>query len=101
MGKVECGLVSKGDRLLVLPNRSMVEVTELTTDTQTLQTANPGENIRITLKGIEEENLIQVIMNVNDDNDDKDNNSSNNNNNNNNNNNSKQMNARKKRNQKK
>jgi len=58
LGKVECGIISKGMNLIIMPNRTPVEVKEIMIDDSRLsKNARPGENIRVSLKGIEEEQL--------------------------------------------
>lgn len=56
-GKVEQGIVKKGQQLMVMPSKTIVEVTAIENDEKPLKSAKPGENIRLSLKGIEEDHI--------------------------------------------
>ncbi|XP_064537267.1 eukaryotic peptide chain release factor GTP-binding subunit ERF3A isoform X1 [Drosophila montana] len=57
MGKVESGSARKGQNLLVMPNRTQVAVDQLFSDDYEVTSVGPGENVKIKLKGIEEEDV--------------------------------------------
>ncbi|KAG8040629.1 hypothetical protein G9C98_002625 [Cotesia typhae] len=57
MGKVEAGESRKGQALLVMPNRTAVIVDQLWSDDEEVTSVGPGENVKIKLKGIEEEDV--------------------------------------------
>ncbi|XP_067623994.1 eukaryotic peptide chain release factor GTP-binding subunit ERF3A isoform X1 [Eurosta solidaginis] len=57
MGKVESGTARKGQNLLVMPNRTQVSVDQLFSDDDEVTSVGPGENIKVKLKGIEEEDV--------------------------------------------
>jgi len=57
MGKVESGEVKKGHSLLLMPNRTPVVVDQLWSDEEEVTSVGPGENIKVKLKGIEEEDV--------------------------------------------
>ncbi|KAJ8681665.1 hypothetical protein QAD02_017457 [Eretmocerus hayati] len=57
MGKVEAGEAKKGQSLLVMPNRTAVVVDQLWSDDEEVTSVGPGENVKIKLKGIEEEDV--------------------------------------------
>ena len=61
MGKLEAGTIRKGETLIVVPNKTTVTVEELFIDHQDgaiqLAEAAPGDNIKMKLKGVEEEAL--------------------------------------------
>jgi len=58
LGKVEAGTITKGDNLFVMPGKIPVEVQQIFLDeNDSVRRALPGENIRILLKGIEEDNI--------------------------------------------
>ncbi|XP_058824534.1 eukaryotic peptide chain release factor GTP-binding subunit ERF3A [Topomyia yanbarensis] len=57
MGKVESGIVKKGTNLLVMPNRTQVSVDQLWSDDEEVTAVGPGENVKIKVKGIEEEDV--------------------------------------------
>ncbi len=57
MGKVESGEARKGQSLVVMPNRTAVTIDQLWTDDDEVTAVGPGENVKIKLKGIEEEDV--------------------------------------------
>jgi len=57
MGKVESGVTKKGYNLLVMPNKTQVSVDQLWSDDIEVTSVGPGENVKIKLKGIEEEDI--------------------------------------------
>ncbi|KAH9293822.1 hypothetical protein KI387_040974, partial [Taxus chinensis] len=57
MGKVESGTVRVGDSLVVMPNKAQVKVVAVYRDSNELRFARPGENIRVKLAGVEEEDI--------------------------------------------
>ncbi|XP_058798226.1 eukaryotic peptide chain release factor GTP-binding subunit ERF3A [Phymastichus coffea] len=57
MGKVEAGEAKKGQSLLVMPNRTAVVVDQLWSDDEEVTSVGPGENVKVKLKGIEEEDV--------------------------------------------
>ncbi|KYQ90680.1 eukaryotic release factor 3 [Tieghemostelium lacteum] len=59
IGKIESGTISVGQSVLIMPQKIKTEVLALTGDICSFKTAKPGENITITLKGVEEEVIKQ------------------------------------------
>lgn len=57
MGKCEAGVVKKGDTLVVMPNKAPVKVLTVYRDEQEVNAARPGENLRLRLQGVEEEDI--------------------------------------------
>ncbi|XP_065337939.1 eukaryotic peptide chain release factor GTP-binding subunit ERF3A [Cloeon dipterum] len=57
MGKVESGEARKGQSLLLMPNRTPVIVDQLWSDDEEVTSVSSGENVKIKLKGIEEEDV--------------------------------------------
>eukprot|EP00243_Klebsormidium_subtile_P004384 TRINITY_DN18366_c0_g1_i1.p1 TRINITY_DN18366_c0_g1~~TRINITY_DN18366_c0_g1_i1.p1 ORF type:complete len:761 (-),score=242.13 TRINITY_DN18366_c0_g1_i1:546-2828(-) len=57
MGKIESGTVRRGDGLLVMPNKIPVKVVAIFRDADEVRAARPGENLRIRLSGIEDEDI--------------------------------------------
>jgi len=57
LGKVESGVINKGQILQLMPNKVNVEVTQLWSDDEEVESANPGENVKVKLKNIEEEDV--------------------------------------------
>ncbi|KAK4802656.1 hypothetical protein SAY86_000859 [Trapa natans] len=62
MGKVESGSVSEGDSLVVMPNKVQVKVVAVYRDKDKVRHAGPGENLRVRLAGIEEEDIISGFV---------------------------------------
>lgn len=58
-GRIESGMVKKGDNLLLMPSRTKVEVGALYGETEDeIDRAICGEQIRLRLKGVEEEDML-------------------------------------------
>lgn len=57
MGKSEAGLVKKNDSLIVMPNKAVVKVTTIWRDEKEVNAARPGENLRLRVAGVEEEDI--------------------------------------------
>lgn len=57
MGKVESGEAKKGQSLLLMPNKTPVIVDQLWSDDEEVSNVGPGENIKVKLKGIEEDDV--------------------------------------------
>lgn len=57
LGKIEAGSVKRGQTLIVMPNRKEVEVLNLWLDEDEVNFCGTGENVKIKLKGIEEEEV--------------------------------------------
>lgn len=66
MGKIESGTISEGDNLVVMPNKANVKVISIYCDEDKVRSAAPGENVRVKLSGIEEEDIAAgfVVSNV-------------------------------------
>ncbi|XP_063076654.1 eukaryotic peptide chain release factor GTP-binding subunit ERF3A [Engraulis encrasicolus] len=58
LGKLESGSISKAQQLVMMPNRHTVEVLMLLSDDIETDDAMPGENLKLRLKGIEEEEIL-------------------------------------------
>ncbi|XP_073037332.1 uncharacterized protein [Primulina eburnea] len=58
MGKVESGSVREGDSLLIMPNKVQVKVLAIFCDEDKVGRAGPGENLRVRVSGIEEEDIL-------------------------------------------
>eukprot|EP01111_Echinosteliopsis_oligospora_P019379 TRINITY_DN936_c0_g1_i1.p1 TRINITY_DN936_c0_g1~~TRINITY_DN936_c0_g1_i1.p1 ORF type:complete len:541 (+),score=217.78 TRINITY_DN936_c0_g1_i1:98-1624(+) len=54
MGKVEAGTVTVGQNIFLMPGKIPLEVTAINTEISTMQRAKPGENIKLSVRGIEE-----------------------------------------------
>ncbi|WMV22128.1 hypothetical protein MTR67_015513 [Solanum verrucosum] len=62
MGKTESGSICEGDSLLMMPNKAVVKVPALFCDEDRVRYADPGENVRVRLSGIEEENILSGFV---------------------------------------
>jgi peptide chain release factor subunit 3 len=58
MGKVEAGEAKKGQSLLLMPNRIVVLVDQIRSDDEEVTAVGPGENVKIRLKGIEDDDVL-------------------------------------------
>ncbi|XP_027167735.1 eukaryotic peptide chain release factor GTP-binding subunit ERF3A isoform X1 [Coffea eugenioides] len=58
MGKVESGSIREGDNLLVMPNKAQVKVVAIFCDEDKARRAGPGENLRVRISGVEEEEVL-------------------------------------------
>lgn len=57
MGKLESGVIQLNDKLVMMPNRVNVVVDALQLEGSSAQAAEPGDVVRLRLKGIEEEDV--------------------------------------------
>jgi len=57
MGKSEAGMIRKGDSLVLMPNKAVVKVTTVWRDEEEVSAARPGENLRLRLSGVEEDDV--------------------------------------------
>ena len=57
MGKSEAGLVRKGDALVLMPSRARVSVASIFRDEDEVGAAGGGENLRLRLNGVEEDDI--------------------------------------------
>lgn len=57
MGKLESGIIQTNDKLVIMPNRVDVTVDSLQLEGSTAQAAEPGDVVRLRLKGVEEEDV--------------------------------------------
>lgn len=62
MGKVESGSVRESDSLLVMPNKAHVKVLGIYIDENKVSRAGPGENLRIRLSGVEDEDILSGFV---------------------------------------
>nr|AAH77825.1 Gspt2-prov protein [Xenopus laevis] len=58
LGKLESGCICKGQQLVMMPNKHTVEVLSLLSDEVETELVAPGENLKLRLKGIEEEEIL-------------------------------------------
>lgn len=56
-GKIESGSTQRGAQLLLMPNRKHVEVLQIWSDEEEVGQVSSGENVKIKLKGVEEDEV--------------------------------------------
>eukprot|EP00297_Palpitomonas_bilix_P004753 CAMPEP_0113892318 /NCGR_PEP_ID=MMETSP0780_2-20120614/15339_1 /TAXON_ID=652834 /ORGANISM="Palpitomonas bilix" /LENGTH=657 /DNA_ID=CAMNT_0000882221 /DNA_START=110 /DNA_END=2083 /DNA_ORIENTATION=+ /assembly_acc=CAM_ASM_000599 len=61
-GKLESGTLKVGDSLMMMPNKHTVEVLSLHIESHAVTVAEPGDNLRVKLKGVEEEDIRQGFV---------------------------------------
>lgn len=57
LGKVESGVVAKNDNILLMPNRVQVKIMQLWSYDEDADEAHPGENVKMKVSGVEEEDV--------------------------------------------
>ncbi|KAL8564018.1 Eukaryotic peptide chain release factor GTP-binding subunit ERF3A [Nucella lapillus] len=57
LGKIESGVVFCNQKLTLMPNKTNVKVVSLITDEEESEDAYPGENVKIKVTGVEEEDV--------------------------------------------
>ncbi|KAL8278033.1 hypothetical protein RQP46_009493 [Phenoliferia psychrophenolica] len=59
VGKVESGMIKKGQSLLLMPNKTPVTVTAIHNEMEEeVQLAGCGDNVRVRLRGVEDEDIL-------------------------------------------
>ncbi|CAH2037057.1 unnamed protein product [Thlaspi arvense] len=62
MGKVESGSIREGDSLIIMPNKEPVKVVAIYCDEDKVKRAGPGENLRVRITGIEDEDILSGFV---------------------------------------
>ncbi|CAH8357272.1 unnamed protein product [Eruca vesicaria subsp. sativa] len=62
MGKVESGSIKEGDSLIIMPNKEHVKVVAIYCDEDKVKRAGPGENLRVRITGIEDEDILSGFV---------------------------------------
>lgn len=57
LGKIESGVVTANQKLVMMPNKSSVKVMNIVSDEEDSEDAMPGENVRLKISGAEEEDV--------------------------------------------
>ncbi|CAL1533528.1 unnamed protein product, partial [Lymnaea stagnalis] len=57
LGKIESGIVTTNQKLLMMPNKASVRVMNIVSDEDESEDAMPGENVRLKISGVEEEDV--------------------------------------------
>lgn len=57
IGKVESGTCRKGQNLILMPNRVNIEIVQILSDDIEVEHSMPGENVRLKIKGVEEDDV--------------------------------------------
>jgi peptide chain release factor subunit 3 len=58
MGKIECGMVKLNEKCMLMPNKVKVEVINIYCEEDETDSAICGENVKLKLKGVEEEVIL-------------------------------------------
>ncbi|XP_061175477.1 eukaryotic peptide chain release factor GTP-binding subunit ERF3A-like [Saccostrea echinata] len=57
LGKLESGCISRNQTFLLMPNRASVKIMQIFSDDIEVEEANPGENLKLKVSGVEEEDV--------------------------------------------
>lgn len=57
LGKIESGIVTTNQKLLMMPNKAYVKVMTIISDEEDSEDAMPGENVKLKISGVEEEDV--------------------------------------------
>lgn len=57
LGKLESGAVTKGQSLVLMPNKQNVEVAQILADETEVESAFAGDNVKLKLRNVEEEDI--------------------------------------------
>eukprot|EP00166_Cyanidium_caldarium_P002021 ctg_2071.g425 len=57
LGRIESGTLRNGDRLLLMPPRTPITVTGVWNDAEEVSAAGPGDSVKLTVKGVEEDDI--------------------------------------------
>lgn len=57
MGKLESGKVAKNDTLMLMPNSTQVQVSDILIDDEEVDSADCGDNVKLKLRNVEEEDV--------------------------------------------
>lgn len=58
IGKIESGVIAKGDMVTVMPNRTSVQVIQLWSDDAEVEKIMSGDNVKLKLKGVEDADIL-------------------------------------------
>jgi len=62
LGKVEAGVCKKGDNVVMMPNKVTVQVLQIWSDEEEVDDVGPGENVKMKLKNIEEDDILSGFV---------------------------------------
>eukprot|EP00842_Homolaphlyctis_polyrhiza_P000663 jgi/Hompol1/1598/HPOL_005653-RA len=62
LGKLESGSIKTGQKVLVMPNRRIAEVSAIIQEETETNIAYTGENVRVRLRGVEEEDVLSGFV---------------------------------------
>jgi len=57
LGKIQAGCVATNQKLMMMPNKVMIKVMNIISDEEDSEDAMPGENVKLKINGIEEEDV--------------------------------------------
>ena len=56
-GKLESGRIIKGQTYTLMPNKQMIKVMQILTDDKEVDACSAGENVKIKIDGVEEDEI--------------------------------------------
>ncbi|XP_071493313.1 eukaryotic peptide chain release factor GTP-binding subunit ERF3A-like [Diadema antillarum] len=62
LGKIESGSIRKGSSYTLMPNKTSVEILQIISDEEETNFAGTGENVKIKVRGVEEEDVSQGFV---------------------------------------
>jgi peptide chain release factor subunit 3 len=62
MGKMESGVIDKGQNVLLMPNRTTVQVIQCFSDEDEVDQVAAGDNVKLKLKGVEENEIMSGFV---------------------------------------
>lgn len=57
LGKIESGVVATNQKLLMMPNKTVIKVMTIVSDEEDTEDAHPGESVKLKISGVEEEDV--------------------------------------------
>lgn len=57
LGKIESGVIATNQKFMMMPNRAIVKIMTIISDEEDSEDAMPGENVKLKISGIEEEDV--------------------------------------------
>uniref|UniRef100_A0A7E4ZV82 Tr-type G domain-containing protein n=1 Tax=Panagrellus redivivus TaxID=6233 RepID=A0A7E4ZV82_PANRE len=62
IGKMESGVITKGQSLTIMPNRTVVQVLQTLCDDEEVEQVVAGDNVKLKLKGVEESDILSGFV---------------------------------------
>ncbi|KAG4302987.1 hypothetical protein PCK1_000653 [Pneumocystis canis] len=66
-GKIESGYVKKGSNIILMPNKSIIEVTALYDEIEEIQVARCGEQVKLRIRGVDDDDIMpgHILSSIN------------------------------------